>query len=56
MKFIQAAENNKAEILRFLKKKSKTRRCGLELGSGTGQHIVYFASKMNEVVWQPSGR
>ena len=54
MKLIQAAENNKAEILRFFEKKAKLGDVVLELGSGTGQHIVYFASKMSEVFWQPS--
>lgn len=54
MKFIQAAENNKTEILRFFKKIVKSGDIVLEIGSGTGQHIVYFASKMKDVVWQPS--
>ena len=54
MKFIQAAENNKTEILRFFKKIAKSGDVVLEIGSGTGQHIVYFASKMKDIVWQPS--
>lgn len=27
---------------------------GLELGSGTGQHVIRFAQKMPFVTWQPS--
>ena len=54
MKFIQAAENNKAEIFEFFMKTVKLGDQILEIGSGTGQHIVYFASNLKEVVWQPS--
>ena len=25
-----------------------------EIGSGTGQHAVYFASKARDIVWQTS--
>ncbi len=27
---------------------------GLELGSGTGQHVVHFAQEMPFITWQPS--
>ena len=54
MKFIQAAENNKTEILEFFTKTIKLGDEIFEIGSGTGQHIVYFASNLKEVVWQPS--
>ena len=54
MKFIQAAENNKTEILQFFAKTAKLGDEVLEIGSGTGQHIVYFATQMEHVVWQPS--
>ena len=54
MKFIQAAENNKTEILQFFAKTAKSGDEVLEIGSGTGQHIVYFATQMEHVVWQPS--
>ena len=54
MKFIQAAENNKTEILRFFEKLAKLGDIVLEIGSGTGQHIVFFAGKMKHVFWQPS--
>ena len=26
----------------------------MEIGSGTGQHIVYFATQLEHVIWQPS--
>ena len=28
----------------------------LEIGSGTGQHVVYFASQLPQLQWQPSDR
>lgn len=54
MKFIQAAENNKREILRFLSDIVKSGDVVLELGSGSGQHIAFFAENIMDAVWQPS--
>ena len=27
----------------------------LEIGSGTGQHAVYFAQRLSRLEWQPTG-
>lgn len=52
----QAPENNKAPILEHLKGLFEETEKVLEIGSGTGQHGVYFASHMPHLVWQPSDR
>lgn len=52
--FSQACENNRAPILAVLARVFATRRRVLEIGSGTGQHAVYFAPRLPHLVWQPS--
>lgn len=52
--FSQASENNKAHILNILKKAFQDTSRVLEIGSGTGQHAVYFASNLPHLTWQPS--
>ncbi|MGL4221854.1 MAG: DUF938 domain-containing protein, partial [Shewanella sp.] len=42
--FSQACENNKAPILAVLKSAFANTIQVLEIGSGTGQHAVYFAA------------
>jgi len=52
--FSQACENNKKPILLLLNKVfSKTKQV-LEIGSGTGQHAVYFARNLPHLQWQTS--
>jgi len=52
--FSQACENNKEPILLALKNTlSKTKRV-LEIGSGTGQHSVFFAEHLPRLCWQTS--
>lgn len=54
--FSQACENNKPHILAKLKALWPAQnQCikALEIGSGTGQHAVYFAQNL-PVEWQPS--
>ncbi len=52
--FSQACENNKDPILAVLKRVF-VNPCGvLEIGSGTGQHAVYFAEHLPHLTWQPS--
>lgn len=52
--FSQACENNKHPLLAVLAPRLATCRHVLEIGSGTGQHSVHFASAMPHLVWQTS--
>ena len=54
--FSQAAENNKRPILDVLKDWLKPGTCVLEIGSGSGQHAIYFSQALPNVQWQPSDR
>ncbi len=51
--FSQACENNKAPILAVLQQWFRSGTV-LEIGSGTGQHAVWFAPGLPDVHWQPS--
>ena len=48
------AERNRAHILDVLKANLPESGTVLEIASGTGQHISYFAAAMPHLVWQPS--
>ncbi len=52
--FSQACENNKAPILEVLQRVFINVTHALEIGSGTGQHAVYFASQLPHLTWQTS--
>ena len=52
--FSQACENNQAPILAVLQQAFAECRQVLEIGSGTGQHGVYFAPRLPQLVWQTS--
>jgi len=54
MTFSDASERNKEPILEVLESQFPKRGYVLEIGSGTGQHIVFFAAKMKTLKWQPS--
>lgn len=49
--FSQACENNKSFIVGQLKKYFSKASCALEIGSGTGQHAVYFAEHLPHLQW-----
>ena len=49
-----AAERNKAPILRIIRDEFAGRAHVLEIGSGTGQHAVYFAANLPAMTWQPT--
>jgi len=52
--FSQACENNKSPILSLLMNTFSHCKTVLEIGSGTGQHAVYFAPNMPWLSWQTS--
>ncbi len=54
--FSQACENNKRPILDVLRRYLVNGERVLEVGSGTGQHVVSFAAELPETTWQPSDR
>lgn len=54
--FADACERNRDPILAVLRSHFSDRERVLEIGSGTGQHAVYFAQKMPSLLWQSSDR
>lgn len=54
--FSPASERNKAPILEVLGTVLPRAGVVLEIGSGTGQHVVYFASHFPHLQWQPADR
>ena len=52
--FSQSSEENKEPILEVLREAFATRQRVLEIGSGTGQHAVFFARQLPHLFWQPS--
>ena len=49
-----AAERNKEAILNVLRDHAPSYGQALEIASGTGQHIIYFAKFLSELSWIPS--
>lgn len=54
LQFSQACENNKAVILEVLQHYFVATESVLEIGSGTGQHAVYFSKNLTHLLWQPT--
>lgn len=52
--FSQACENNKQSIIKVLQQELSDHNHVLEVGSGTGQHSVYFAVHLPHIQWQTS--
>lgn len=52
--FIQSCDNNQAPIFEVLQHAFADRKHVLEIGSGTGQHSVYFAPRLPHLIWQAS--
>jgi len=52
--YSQSCENNKEPILLIIKEVLSFKRQLLEIGSGTGQHAIYFASNLPHINWQTS--
>jgi cyclopropane fatty-acyl-phospholipid synthase-like methyltransferase len=54
MGFSEACERNKLPILNQLQQAFGACNDILEVGSGTGQHAVYFARALRHLSWQPT--
>ncbi|NOY16415.1 MAG: DUF938 domain-containing protein [Gammaproteobacteria bacterium] len=54
--YAPACDRNSRVILDILKPILARSRCVLEIGSGTGQHAVYFAEGLPHLQWQPSNK
>jgi cyclopropane fatty-acyl-phospholipid synthase-like methyltransferase len=54
--FSPACERNQAAILTHLQTYLSDARLVLEIGSGTGQHAVYFSQRLPHLEWQTSDR
>jgi cyclopropane fatty-acyl-phospholipid synthase-like methyltransferase len=54
--YADACDRNRGPILEVLRRHFADRRRVLEIGSGTGQHAVYFASALPHLTWQTSDR
>jgi cyclopropane fatty-acyl-phospholipid synthase-like methyltransferase len=54
--YSSAAERNRQPILDHLQGLIPEDASVLEIGSGTGQHAVFFTQKMPGLIWQPSDR
>ncbi|RBW47675.1 methylase [Psychromonas sp. B3M02] len=52
--YSQASENNKTPILAILKEVFADKKQILEIGSGTGQHAIFFAQHLPHLLWQTS--
>jgi len=52
--YSESCEENKIPILEVLQKEFAEAETILEIGSGTGQHAVFFAAQMPNLIWQPS--
>ena len=52
--FSPAADRNKHAILQVLQSLLPATGCALEIASGTGQHVAWFASHLPGWTWQPT--
>ena len=52
--FAESCERNRLPILKVIKPLLNNANSLLEIGSGTGQHGVYFAQELSDLSWQTS--
>ncbi len=55
-RFSQAADNNKGPIADVLRRLLPAPATVLEIGSGSGQHALYFTGLFPHLTWQPTDR
>jgi len=54
--YAEACDRNRDPIFEVIEPLLRHRRAVLEIGSGTGQHAIYFAKKIPHLVWHTSDR
>ena len=54
--YAESCDQNRDAILDVIRPLFRARRSVLEIGSGTGQHAVYFSHKMPHLQWHASDR
>jgi len=54
--YSESCDQNREPILRVIQPLLADRRGVLEIGSGTGQHAVFFARQMPHLIWHTSDR
>jgi cyclopropane fatty-acyl-phospholipid synthase-like methyltransferase len=54
--YAPACDRNREPILAVLREAFADRREVLEIGSGTGQHAIFFAEHLPHLIWQTSDR
>lgn len=54
--YSQSCERNKEPILAVLQEELSAATTLLEIGSGSGQHALFFAEQLPHLQWQPSER
>lgn len=52
--YAESCDQNREPILSVIKPRLLDATALLEIGSGTGQHAVYFAPHLRHLTWQPS--
>lgn len=54
--YAESCDQNRDPILKVLSSVLRDRKTVLEIGSGTGQHAVYFSKQLPYLTWQTSDR
>ena len=52
--YSESCDQNRDPIFKVIQPLLKDKKTVLEVGSGTGQHAVYFAKEMPHLIWQTS--
>ncbi|MGF1642800.1 MAG: DUF938 domain-containing protein [Thiotrichales bacterium] len=54
--YAESCEQNRDPIFAVMQPLFEDRRAVLEIGSGTGQHAIYFAERLPHLIWHTSDR